>query len=55
MIVFTGLSNEKKHDIAAKLVVMDAIEKGHTNKAEIIEYVKSDTFKKAVKSYVSMM
>ena len=49
------LSNETKIQIASQLVIMDAIEKGHTNVSELTEYVKSEVFEKAVKAYMSQI
>jgi hypothetical protein len=39
---------------AIELVIMDAIEKGHTEKNELMEYMKSAEFNRAVSNYVSM-
>jgi hypothetical protein len=39
---------------AIQMVIMDAIEKGHTNSNELIEYMKSEVFANAVKNYVLM-
>jgi hypothetical protein len=36
------------------MVIMDAIEKGHTNATELIEYMKSEVFEKAVKNYINL-
>jgi hypothetical protein len=49
-----NLSNETKTQTAIQMVIMDAIEKGHTNANELIEYMKSEVFEKAVKNYISM-
>ena len=49
-----NLSNETKTQTAIQMVIMDAIEKGHTNSNELIEYMKSEVFEKAVKNYISM-
>lgn len=51
----TVLSKEEKTKVAVKLVIMDAIEKGHTNKKELIAYMNSGVFDRAVKRYVSLM
>ena len=48
------LSTETKTQTAVQMVIMDAIEKGHTNASELIEYMKSEVFQKAVKNYISM-
>ena len=45
-----NLSNETKTQTAIQMVIMDAIEKGHTNANELIEYMKSEVFEKAVKN-----
>ena len=42
-----------KIELAAQMVIMDAIEKGHTNAAELAAYMKSKTFKAALKSYLN--
>jgi hypothetical protein len=49
-----NLSNETKTQTAIQMVIMDAIEKGHKNANELIEYMKSEVFEKAVKNYISM-
>ena len=49
-----NLSNETKTQTAIQMVIMDAIEKGHTNANELIEYMKSEVFENAVKIYFSM-
>jgi len=50
----TNLSENTKIQTAVQMVIMDAIEKGHTNPSELIEYMKSEVFENAVKNYVSM-
>jgi len=55
MGTFQKLSKEGKAEIAIQLVVMDAIERGHTDPAEIREYMKSETFLKSVNEYISLM
>ena len=40
---------------AIEMVLMDAIEKGHTGKNGLIPYMKSETFKRAVLSYREML
>lgn len=37
------------------MVIMDAIEKGHTNTNEICEYMKSEVFMCAVENYINLM
>ena len=49
-----NLSIETKTQAAIQMVIMDAIEKGHTNSAELISYMKSEVFGKAVKNYVEL-
>lgn len=40
---------------AIQMVLLDAIEKGHTDKNELNAYMASDTFDAAVKRYVELM
>jgi len=49
------ITKETKITMAIQLVVMDAMEKGHTDTDELIEYMKTDVFHKAVKNYVALM
>ena len=49
-----AISNEAKTQAAIQMVIMDAMEKGHTDKNQLIEYMKSETFKNAVNNYLSM-
>jgi hypothetical protein len=49
-----NLSNQTKTELAVKMVILDAIEKGHTNTNELIEYMSSETFKNAVNNYKLM-
>ena len=42
-------------EIAAQVVIMDAIEKGHTKVSELVEYMKSEVFEIAVKSYLEKL
>ena len=51
----SNVTIEQKHKVAIQLVIMDAIEKGHTNKQELIAYMSSEVFEKAVNSYVSLI
>lgn len=46
---------EKNIELAMQLTIMDAMEKGHTNKDELILYMESETFKSSVKNYLSTM
>lgn len=48
-------ANTTKTEVAIQLVIMDAIENGHTNTNELVEYMKSLVFKNAVKGYLKMM
>ena len=41
-------------ELAVQMVIMDAMETGHVNKATLIEYMKSETFEKSVANYVAM-
>lgn len=41
--------------LAIKIVLLDAIEKGHTNPSDLIKYMKTDTFEKTVKRCLAMM
>ena len=50
----TNLSNETKTELAVKMVILDAIEKGHTNTNDLIEYMSSKTFENAVNNYKLM-
>lgn len=47
------LSNNTITEVSIKMVIMDALEKGHTNTSDIFEYMKSEVFEKAVQSYKS--
>lgn len=47
-------NNETITSIAIEMVILDAIEKGHTNASELVEYMKSEVFKNAVKNYKVM-
>lgn len=38
---------------AMKLTIMDAMEKGHINKDDLIAYMSSDVFEKAVHRYAT--
>ncbi len=44
-----------KLEIAVQLVIMDAIEKGHTDKKDLIAYMSSETFNNAVENYLSLI
>lgn len=44
-----------KTELAIKMVILDAIEKGHTNSNELVAYMSSKVFESAVKNYISLM
>jgi hypothetical protein len=48
------MKNETSIEMAMQMVIMDAIEKGHTNPAELAEYMKSEVFEAAVNNYSKM-
>ena len=48
-------SNNSKMQLAVQMIIMDAIEKGHTNSNELIDYMQSDVFATAAKSYFEML
>jgi hypothetical protein len=50
-----NLNIETKAKLAIQMVILDAIEKGHTNTNELISYMSSKVFEKAVKNYISLM
>lgn len=50
-----NLTLETKTQIAVEMVILDAIEKGATNKNDIINFMKTETFEASVKGYVSLM
>ena len=52
---FNQLSKENKVTFAAQFVIMDAIEKGHTDMSEMMEYMKTEIFRNAVFSYMDLM
>lgn len=49
-----NLSIEAKTESAMKMVIMDAMEKGHINQSELMEYMKSEVFEKQVKNYIAL-
>jgi hypothetical protein len=55
MNAFAKVSPETKAQIAIQLVIMDAINKGHTEQGQIFEYMKSEVFENAVKRYMELM
>ena len=50
-----NLTLETKLQAAMQFVIMDAIEKGHTNKAELMQYMETETFETAVRNYIKLM
>lgn len=40
--------------ISIQLVIMDALEKGHTKTEDLIQYMKSNVFETAVKAYIAL-
>ena len=50
-----NLTTETKVQTAIQMVIMDAIEKGNTDKTQLIEYMASEVFQAAVKRYLEMM
>jgi len=47
--------NATAAQLAIDMVIMDAIERGHTDPNDLIRYMNTTTFEKAVKSYISMI
>jgi len=43
------------YELAAKLTILDAIEKGHVLKTDIIEYMRSEVYIKSVESYARVI
>ena len=41
-------------EMAIEQVIMDAIAKGHTDKNQLVAYMASTTFEKAVQSYLEL-
>ena len=54
LIKMKNLTLKTKTEIAAQMVIMDAIEKGHTNKDELIQYMNTEVFANAVKRYIDL-
>ena len=48
------ISIELATEKAIQMVIMDAIEKGHTDKNELMAYMQSEVFANAVQNYVSL-
>jgi hypothetical protein len=51
----TTLTNTTATETAIQMVIMDAIEKGHTVISEMAEYMKSEVFATAVSNYKRML
>ena len=49
-----NMTSEQQTEFAMKMVIMDAMEKGNTNKENLIDYMSSSTFENAVKNYIEM-
>jgi hypothetical protein len=49
-----AISQATKTELAIQMVIMDAIEKGHTNPSELAAYMESEVFERAVGNYISM-
>lgn len=49
------MTHEMKIKLAVKMTILDAIEKGHTDKDELIAYMSSETFKKAADNYIELL
>ena len=54
MTTFSNISDSAKMEVAIQMVIMDAIEKGHTDKNELIAYMQSEVFEAAVQRYFQM-
>ena len=50
-----NLTIETKTKMAIELVIIDAIENGHSNTNQLINYLQTKVFKMAVKNYISLM
>jgi hypothetical protein len=50
-----GLSEILKTSLAIQLVIMDAMDKGHSNTEELIKYMKTEIFEIAVERYCSLI
>ena len=48
-------SQNTRLEFAMQMVIMDAMEKGHTNKDELIAYMASETFQNAVMGYMAQI
>lgn len=43
--------NKEILEMSAQMVICDAIEKGHTNKSQMVEYMDTEVFRAAVMNY----
>ena len=55
MTALSTATEATKVEFAAQMVIMDAIEKGHTDRDDLLSYMESETFEKAVNGYLSNM
>jgi len=42
-------------ELAIQLTIMDAIEKGHHKRDDLMGYMKTDVYRKSVESYVELI
>ncbi len=52
--VFAKVSEQTKVEIAAQLVIMDAIERGLTTTEQAVQYMKSDVFMQSLTRYLEL-
>lgn len=48
------LTEGMKIELATKLAIFDALEKGHTAPAELVPYMNTETFMKCVQNYLAL-
>jgi hypothetical protein len=53
-VIHSAMKNVTAYEAAIQMVIMDAMEKGHTDKTELIAYMASKTFEAAVERYAEM-
>ncbi len=53
--VFAKASEQTKVEIAAQLVIMDAIERGLTTTDQAVQYIKSDVFMQSLTRYLELI
>lgn len=53
--VFAKASEQTKVEIAAQLVIMDAIERGLTTTEQAVQYIKSDVFMQSLTRYLELI